>query len=339
MTNARYGALGVLDDEGTALAEFITVGLDADEERADRCPPHRAGCPGHAHHRPAATAGRPIWAPTPRATAFPPNHPPMTSFLGVPIKVRDAVYGNLYLTDKIGWTEFTGDDEALIGALALAAGIAIENARLHKRVQEVAVYEERDRLARDLHDTVIQRLFAIGLSLQSMAAKPVGRHERRTAALDDRRHRRHHPPGPHQHLRARARTGPARGSATTSSRSSRTCRPVVGFEVRVSFDGPVDAAVPDADQRAPAGRHPGGGHQHRPTRPGLHGQRHRRRRGRTVPARGRSTTAGVSAGIRPRWGLGLGQYRSSGREAARRVPCRGPSLGGTMLIWQVPIRQ
>ena len=55
----------------------------------------------------------------------------MTSFLGVPIKVRDEVYGNLYLTDKIGWSEFTTDDEALIGALALAAGIAIENARLH----------------------------------------------------------------------------------------------------------------------------------------------------------------------------------------------------------------
>ena len=100
---------------------------------------------------------------------FPPNHPPMTSFLGVPIKVRDEVYGNLYLTDKIGWSEFTRDDEALVEALALAAGIAIENARLHQRVQEVAVYEDRDRVARDLHDTVIQRLFAVTLSLQSMA--------------------------------------------------------------------------------------------------------------------------------------------------------------------------
>ena len=93
----------------------------------------------------------------------------MTSFLGVPIKVRGEVYGNLYLTDKIGWSEFTRDDEALVEALALAAGIAIENARLHQRVQEVAVYEDRDRVARDLHDTVIQRLFAVTLSLQSMA--------------------------------------------------------------------------------------------------------------------------------------------------------------------------
>ena len=99
----------------------------------------------------------------PESFGFPPNHPPMSSFLGVPIKVRDEVYGNLYLTDKIGWSEFTSDDEALVGALALAAGIAIENTRLHQRVQEVAVFDERDRLARDLHDTVIQRLFAVGL--------------------------------------------------------------------------------------------------------------------------------------------------------------------------------
>ena len=102
----------------------------------------------------------------PESHEFPEGHPPMTSFLGVPIKVRDEVYGNLYLTDKLGWSEFTADDEALVGALAVAAGIAIQNARLHSRAREVAVYEDRDRLARDLHDTVIQRLFAIGLSLQ-----------------------------------------------------------------------------------------------------------------------------------------------------------------------------
>ena len=95
----------------------------------------------------------------------------MTSFLGVPIKVRDEVYGNLYLADKVGWSEFTLDDEALVGALSLAAGIAIENARLHDRVRRSAVYEDRDRVARDLHDTVIQRLFALGLTLQGLAAR------------------------------------------------------------------------------------------------------------------------------------------------------------------------
>ena len=95
----------------------------------------------------------------------------MSSFLGVPIKVRDEIYGNLYLTDKIGWNEFTSDDLALVQVLAVAAGIAIENAHLHQRVQEAAIYEDRDRLARDLHDTVIQRLFGVGLNVQSMAGR------------------------------------------------------------------------------------------------------------------------------------------------------------------------
>ena len=66
--------------------------------------------------------------------------------LGVPVKVRDEIYGNLYLTDKIGWSEFTKDDVALVEALALAAGVAIENTRLHQQVQVAAVYEDRDRL-------------------------------------------------------------------------------------------------------------------------------------------------------------------------------------------------
>ena len=171
MTNARYGALGVLDVDGTALAEFITVGLEPEEEKAIGARPVGRGVLGLLISEPKPLRLARLGS-HPESYGFPPNHPPMTSFLGVPIKVRDAVYGNLYLTDKIGWSEFTSDDEALIGALAVAAGIAIENARLHQRVQEVAVYEERDRLARDLHDTVIQRLFAIGLSLQSMASEP-----------------------------------------------------------------------------------------------------------------------------------------------------------------------
>src|ERR1035441_6046322 len=173
MTGARYGALGVLNEDRTELAQFITVGLDPDEEE-------RIG------HRPTGRGvlGLLITEPQPLRLAnlgshpdsfgFPAHHPPMVSFLGVPIKVRDEVYGNLYLTDKVGWSEFTADDVALVEALAVAAGIAIENARLHERVREVAVVEDRDRLARDLHDTVIQRLFAVGLSLQSLASTATG---------------------------------------------------------------------------------------------------------------------------------------------------------------------
>jgi GAF domain-containing protein len=98
---------------------------------------------------------------------FPPNHPPMTSFLGVPIVVRGEVFGNLYLCDKVGGDVFTDVDQELAVGLASAAGIAIENARLHARVADFATLEDRERIARDLHDTVIQRMFAIGLGLQS----------------------------------------------------------------------------------------------------------------------------------------------------------------------------
>jgi signal transduction histidine kinase len=96
----------------------------------------------------------------------------MTSFLGVPLRVRNDVYGNLYLTDKEGAPGFTDEDEALAEALALAAGIAIENTRLHDRVRVMSVLDDRDRIARDLHDRVIQRIYAVGMSLQGAARLP-----------------------------------------------------------------------------------------------------------------------------------------------------------------------
>ncbi len=243
MAGARYGALGVLTDEGTALSEFITVGLQPDEERRIGARPTGRGVLGllitHAHPLRLRDMGS-----HPDSYGFPPHHPPMTSFLGVPIKVRDEVYGNLYLTDKIGWSEFTQDDEALVVALALAAGIAIQNARLHQRVQEVAVYEDRDRVARDLHDTVIQRLFAVTLSLQSMAgaAAAAGIADRLHAAVSD--------------LDATIRqvrstiyelgsAGIDQGVRNTVLSLIHDLNPVLGFEVRVTFDGPVDSAVSD----------------------------------------------------------------------------------------------
>jgi signal transduction histidine kinase len=93
----------------------------------------------------------------------------MHSFLGVPILVRGEVFGNLYLTDKKSGEVFSDVDEELTIALAGAAGVAIENARLHARVGELVLLEDRERIAKDLHDTVIQRLFATGLSLQGTA--------------------------------------------------------------------------------------------------------------------------------------------------------------------------
>jgi signal transduction histidine kinase len=186
MTNARYGAIGVLDEAGTGLSEFLTAGLDDETELAIGERPSGKGVLGTLISRPEAIRIASIDA-HPDSFGFPPNHPPMESFLGVPIRVRDAVFGNLYLTDKIGWSEFTEDDEALVGALAVAAGIAIENARLHEQVGRAAVFKDRDRLARELHDSIIQRLFGVGLTLQGVASSGISpsKERRITSAIAD----------------------------------------------------------------------------------------------------------------------------------------------------------
>jgi signal transduction histidine kinase len=165
LVDARYGALGVLDPSGQKLEQFITVGLTPDEERAIGPRPTGKGVLGLIISEPVPLRLDQL-GEHPRSSGFPINHPHMTTFLGVPVKVRDEVYGNLYLTDKQKGLQFSEEDESLVSALAAAAGIAIENARLHSQVRELALLEDRDRIARDLHDTVIQRLFAIGLSLQ-----------------------------------------------------------------------------------------------------------------------------------------------------------------------------
>src|SRR5262249_52393234 len=152
----------------TRLEDFITVGIDESTHRLIGDLPEGQGVLGLL-----IVDAQPIRLPDikkhPNSYGFPPNHPPMTSFLGVPIRVRGEVFGNLYLTEKTSDPEFPEVDEELRVGLAAAAGVAIENARLHNRVQELAVVEDRERIARDLHDTVIQRLFATGLALQATA--------------------------------------------------------------------------------------------------------------------------------------------------------------------------
>ena len=135
LVDARYGALGVLDEAGTGLAQFITVGID-DETRAAIGPlPKGLGILGllivDAQPLRLADIGE-----HPASAGFPPNHPPMHSFLGVPIRVGDHVFGNLYLTDKTTGEVFTDIDEELVQGLAVAAGVAINNA---------ALFEERRR--------------------------------------------------------------------------------------------------------------------------------------------------------------------------------------------------
>jgi signal transduction histidine kinase len=129
LVDARYGALGVIG-EGRRLAEFIPVGLSRDEiARIDHWPEGR-GLLGLLIDDPRPLRLARIGGHA-SSSGFPEGHPPMGSFLGVPVRVRDEVFGNLYLTDKRGGGEFTEDDEAVLVALGAAAGVAVENARLY----------------------------------------------------------------------------------------------------------------------------------------------------------------------------------------------------------------
>jgi signal transduction histidine kinase len=337
ITNARCGALGVLNEDGTALSEFITVGLEPEEERKIGARPTGRGVLGLLLSDPHPIRLARL-SSHPDSYGFPPNHPPMTSFLGVPIKVRGEVYGNLYLTDKIGWSEFTSDDEGLVGALAIAAGIAIENARLHAQVQEVAVFEERDRLARDLHDTVIQRLFAIGLSLQSMEANPAAlrntdRLKATIADVDDtiRQVR--------TSIFELGSDGLGRGLRDNVLSLLEDLSAVVGFDVRASFEGPVDTAVPDL-----VGEHLLAVTREAVTNVGRHAQAtkatvvvtatdgHCRLR---VEDDGRGMGESESGG----GGLGLGNLRRRAEKLHGQFEVDSPDGGGTVLIWQVPLSQ
>ncbi len=165
LVDARYGAVGVIGFEGR-LVEFVTTGIDeAAIVRIGHYPEGR-GILGLLVVDPNPLRLRDL-GDHPRSYGFPPNHPPMTTFLGVPIRVGDEVFGNLYLCEKQNGEEFTEEDEALVVGLAGIAGVAIENARLHSRLQELAVLADRERIARELHDNVIQRLFSVGMGLQA----------------------------------------------------------------------------------------------------------------------------------------------------------------------------
>ncbi|UGQ12692.1 GAF domain-containing protein [Yinghuangia sp. ASG 101] len=133
LVDARYGALGVIGDEGR-LARFLPVGLDADTIARIGSFPAGRGILGLVIRDPHPIRLHEI-ARHPESFGFPPNHPPMSTFLGVPIRIRDEVFGNLYLTEKRGGADFDDDDEAVLRTLAAAAGVAIDNARLYDRAR------------------------------------------------------------------------------------------------------------------------------------------------------------------------------------------------------------
>lgn len=165
LVNARYAAVGVTNEFGR-IDTFVYSGMS--EETASRMPhtPRGLGLLGAIIHE-----QRSIRAPRihehEKSSGFPPGHPPMESFLGVPIWSANEVVGNLYLTDKIGATEFSEQDQELAEMLATHAAVAIQNARLYEQVERLAIIEERTRIGMDLHDGVIQSIYAVGLTLES----------------------------------------------------------------------------------------------------------------------------------------------------------------------------
>lgn len=167
MTGARYAALGIVGSHG-GLVEFVHEGIDQETVDLIGRLPEGHGVLGTVI-REARTIILAHLADHPDAIGFPEHHPTMDSFLGVPVRVAGTVFGNLYLTEKRGG--FSDDDARIIEAVAAIAGSAVSNARLHARLRQLALAEERERIARDVHDSVIQNLFAIGLTLQGLAPR------------------------------------------------------------------------------------------------------------------------------------------------------------------------
>ncbi|MCK4899008.1 MAG: GAF domain-containing sensor histidine kinase [Anaerolineales bacterium] len=173
LVNAKYGALGVLDESGESVEQLITSGITQEQRALVGALPNDHGLLGIM-----IKEGQPLSIPEitedPRSVGFPPNHPAMHSVLGVPIRSKGKVIGNLYLTDKIpqssnsgaDYTVFSEQDQQILEMFSTQAAIAIENAKLYRQSQQLAILQERDRFGMDLHDGIMQSIYAIGLMLE-----------------------------------------------------------------------------------------------------------------------------------------------------------------------------
>ena len=166
LVRARYAALGVPDGEGN-FARFITSGMSEEEVAAMGPLPRTHGLLGAILESSQSYRTADIKRDPRFRGWWPAAHPQMGSFLGVPIVARDEVVGAFYLTDKEAAHDFSASDQALIEMLAPHAAVAMENARLYERSRELSIVEERNRLARDLHDSLVQKLFGVVLAAQS----------------------------------------------------------------------------------------------------------------------------------------------------------------------------
>lgn len=183
-TGAGYAALGVIGDDDR-LVRFLHAGIEPElVQRIGRLP-RGEGVLGLLIRHPETLRLEQL-SEHPASVGFPANHPHMTSFLGTPVRAGGTVFGNLYLADKPGG--FDDADEQVVEVLAVQVGSAIQTAILSHRLQRHAIREERDRISRDLHDTVIQTLFSVGMSLDAtrglVDARPDQARDRIDGAVD-----------------------------------------------------------------------------------------------------------------------------------------------------------
>jgi signal transduction histidine kinase len=186
LVGARYAALGIVGPD-RRIARFISSGLDGSVREAIGPPPR-----GHGILGLLITEQRTIRIDDvmtdPRRAGFPSGHPPMHSFLGVPVVLGGRPVGNLYLTEKIGAPRFSEADQRLVETFAHQAAMAIHTARLHDGLARLVLLQERERIGRDLHDGIIQSLYGVGLTLEDvpdlMAIDPVQAEARVDRAID-----------------------------------------------------------------------------------------------------------------------------------------------------------
>lgn len=165
LTGASYAAIGVPNVDGE-LDEFVYSGISPEEAFEIPHYPHGLGLLGAIFDGENSIRLANI-ADDPRSIGFPEGHPLMVPFLGVPVVARNEVLGNLYLTNKPGGREFTEKDQVMVERFAVHAAVAIQNARLYEEVGRLAIIQERDRIGMDLHDGIIQSIYAAGLILES----------------------------------------------------------------------------------------------------------------------------------------------------------------------------
>jgi signal transduction histidine kinase len=166
LVDAEYAALGIIGPSD-GIEQFITSGISAEQRAAIGALPRGHGLLGLIIREGRSFRIDDI-ATDSRRYGFPPNHPKMHAFLGAPVRSRGRTIGNLYLTNKTTAPTFIEDDLETVERFALHAGIAIENARLHEEVQRLAIVDERQRISQDLHDSIIQSLYGISLSLEDL---------------------------------------------------------------------------------------------------------------------------------------------------------------------------